>query len=80
MPVRERSVRRPVVILLFTSLSLFAIPGDVFGTSCRVVGGLLLVAALFVSLKDNAGEKPFLFIGIGVGTGLAAFSLMTVLL
>lgn len=55
---RGRNARRPVVILLFASITLqalaFAVSEDVFRILCRAVGVSLLVIVLYLAVK-NAG-------------------------
>lgn len=61
---RGRNARRPVVILLFASITLqalaFAVSEDVFRILCRAVGVSLLVIVLYLAVRTPGyrGERP----------------------
>lgn len=72
--------KRFIVALLFASVGFqalaFAVPGDTFSLTFRLVGVLLLVLASSLGMKSKAENKLLLTVGIGVVACLTAIALM----
>lgn len=80
MSVEHGSTKRLIVALVFVSIGLqalaFVVPGDGFTLTFRMVGALMLVAALFLGLKDRLENKNLLAVGIGLIACLTAIALV----
>lgn len=77
---KDGNSKRFIVALLFASVGFqalaFAVPGDTFSLTFRLVGVLLLVVAISLGMKSKAENKLLLTVGIGVVACLTAIALV----